>query len=213
MKNSILFILFISFSSLSAQGLYNTCWVSGDPVPGQNASLEFAPDSVVKVSLGGFSGPGPTPSYDYIGQYIDYGDTVAIDCSSGQSSWVSFQYTITTSPTTNPILEFSIIQDTCSFLDTYVIPNTWYMCFNSDVEEFNPKSFECYPNPIHDKLIIEIAEKQNEPEFKIFDLLGKEVLNLSLVSGENEVDVSRLKAGIYFISSGTETVKLTKLQQ
>ncbi len=209
MKNTLLLFLLISVASLSAQGLYNTCWVSGDPVPGQSASLEFAPDSTVKVGISSL----PPGGYVYTGHYVDHGDTVEMECSSfGQSSWVSFQYTITTSPTINPILEFAIIQDTCSSLDN-VIPHTWYMCFNSDVEEFNRKSFECYPNPVRDKLIIEVAEKQSGQEFKIFDLLGKEVLNFKLVSGENEVDVGRLKAGIYFISNGTETVKLTKLQQ
>ena len=59
-----------------------------------------------------------------------------------------------------------------------------------------------YPNPTQDELIIEISAKAI---VSVYDVVGKKVIdNINLQSGENSIDVSTLRSGIYFVLIGND---------
>lgn len=60
-----------------------------------------------------------------------------------------------------------------------------------------------YPNPVNDFLYFKNIEKINS--IKIIDLVGKEYLNLTDVKS-NEINVSRLSVGVYFLIINEEKV-------
>jgi hypothetical protein len=68
----------------------------------------------------------------------------------------------------------------------------------------NNSAFSIYPNPAQDVLMINGLTFEN---YRIFDLLGQEVLSGKAV---NQVDISKISAGQYIIeisANGTKTVK------
>ncbi len=63
-----------------------------------------------------------------------------------------------------------------------------------------------YPNPADDLIKIENAAGH----IMIFDINGKKVKDLRLSEGNNEIDISGLKSGMYFITDGAKTAKIVK---
>lgn len=59
-------------------------------------------------------------------------------------------------------------------------------------------SFSCFPNPSSQDLNIVLNDGQSTGKLRMIDLLGKEVINTSLVNN-NKIDVSQLHAGVYII--------------
>jgi hypothetical protein len=72
----------------------------------------------------------------------------------------------------------------------------------------NSNQIAVYPNPAGNYIMI--TSTQDISEIKVFDVLGKGVLNTK----EKEIDVSNLQAGVYFIqvkaSDKTYTAKFIK---
>ncbi len=70
-----------------------------------------------------------------------------------------------------------------------------------------------YPNPVSNKLFINIVGINSSFDFKVYDNIGRqhELKSLDLQNGINSLDVSLLPPGIYFLSIGTnELQKFTK---
>jgi type IX secretion system substrate protein/SprB-like repeat protein len=66
-----------------------------------------------------------------------------------------------------------------------------------------------YPNPVDDKLTIEIKEKN--VNFTLFNLNGKLILSSQLISTVNTIDVSAINSGIYFYEvSNAKGINLVK---
>jgi len=63
-------------------------------------------------------------------------------------------------------------------------------------------SVKIYPIPAKNWLNIESEEEMRE--IRVYNLLGKEVLKLEIGNLENQVDVSRLQSGIYYVTVETE---------
>jgi ELWxxDGT repeat protein len=83
-------------------------------------------------------------------------------------------------------------------------------CSSEPSNSFNPmkgsinddifRNIDVYPNPVSDKLIIEFkVNPNNSCNFMINNLDGKEVISGSLTETKNEIDVSGIPQGIYFI--------------
>jgi len=64
-----------------------------------------------------------------------------------------------------------------------------------------------YPNPVEDKLIINV--KENE-QLNIYSAVGQLLLNQYLNSGVNILDVSTINKGIYFAKIGNSTIRMIK---
>jgi hypothetical protein len=75
------------------------------------------------------------------------------------------------------------------------------------------KNFNVYPNPSNG--IFNIKSEFNNTNYKIYDILGKEVANGILSIGNNSINISRYNDGIYILNidlnNGTKTnLKLIK---
>jgi hypothetical protein len=89
----------------------------------------------------------------------------------------------------------------CSFTDSIIVPSA------SDSIIDSSTSWKVYPNPGYD--IINILAS-NEGEIIFFDLNGKITYSKFIVSGNNSIDVSKFKSGIYFIRYNDEVKKWIK---
>lgn len=71
--------------------------------------------------------------------------------------------------------------------------------------------FKFYPNPNNGNFTVEL---NNNSQLTIYDLLGKNILNLNLNSGKHAIDLSAEKSGIYFMTvkedDNIATMKLVK---
>ena len=64
-----------------------------------------------------------------------------------------------------------------------------------------------YPNPAHSVVIV---SRSSQAPVQIFDMTGREVLSDQATTGTVRLDISRLPQGVYFLKSGSETLKLVK---
>ncbi|WP_047547460.1 T9SS type A sorting domain-containing protein [Psychroserpens sp. Hel_I_66] len=67
----------------------------------------------------------------------------------------------------------------------------------------NNNTVKVYPNPARE--ILNIFSSENIENYKIFDILGKNVASTSTEMISNEISISHLKDGIYFIRLNTAT--------
>jgi hypothetical protein len=84
--------------------------------------------------------------------------------------------------------------------------NNWVSCElidfqNLSNETFDEHQYKIYPNPTLDKLNID-AHGNTVNHIELFDVQGKRVMTTSLANS-NQVDVSHLSPGIYFIKLDT----------
>lgn len=73
---------------------------------------------------------------------------------------------------------------------------------------FNEIEFSFYPNPVKDLLNIESPQSELQ-KIQIFDMNGKQVLQLDMV-GQETIDVSQLKSGVYLLQVETREGKATR---
>lgn len=75
---------------------------------------------------------------------------------------------------------------------------TIYKNRNLSIEKKNIQKVDFYPNPVNNTLTIDINSSHSI--VKLFNPLGQVLLEHSISSGSNSIDLSFLKAGTYFIS-------------
>ena len=63
---------------------------------------------------------------------------------------------------------------------------------------------EVYPNPAVSELNVRL---ENSAEINVFNIMGQNVLNMQGVKGVNQINISDLTSGVYFISAGSVTQK------
>lgn len=70
----------------------------------------------------------------------------------------------------------------------------------SNIIERNYKSLSIFPNPVNDKVLIELPEQHQNIEIQIFDRLGQEVTRLKALPQQTQVlwDVRYILSGVYF---------------
>lgn len=72
----------------------------------------------------------------------------------------------------------------------------------------DPVQFKVYPNPVKNSVQLVLSENATG-NFIVTNVLGETVLKERIMNGTNKnIDVSKLKSGIYFFTfkSGTETI-------
>lgn len=71
-----------------------------------------------------------------------------------------------------------------------------------------------YPNPITDKLFIEVPKPSKESVLTIYNTSGQELLNQNIYDEKTELDISNLFRGVYFLkftdSKSSEVIKIIK---
>lgn len=82
-----------------------------------------------------------------------------------------------------------------------------------EVQEYQTSDVLVYPNPSHGMINIEVScatSLQSSNGYRIFNLLGQTVQSGRFNGEYQQVDVSGLSAGMYFITIGDATVKFMK---
>lgn len=77
-------------------------------------------------------------------------------------------------------------------------------------KDFELSKFKLYPNPVTDKLIIELPETIQSSDVEIFDYLGRNVLKTSVSNIDNSINVSGLSKGNYIIKLNVADGKASK---
>lgn len=74
----------------------------------------------------------------------------------------------------------------------------YYSNFNNlAISELNTINFRLYPNPANDFIYIDLIDSYSDNvSFKLYNLLGNEILNTKLIKN-NKIDITGLNTGIY----------------
>jgi hypothetical protein len=86
-------------------------------------------------------------------------------------------------------------------------PEGWMDDINTYSNNF---SFMIYPNPVKDNLFIEVSCISCIFNIKLFNIFGKEILNLNSINNSTCIDLSDLSAGVYFVEFTNNTEKIVK---
>ena len=73
--------------------------------------------------------------------------------------------------------------------------------------------FVVYPNPTNNVLFVEtqcFASQTNPIEYRITDLIGQTILSGNITTENQQIDISNMPAGLYFITMGEQTMKFVK---
>ncbi|WP_169736097.1 T9SS type A sorting domain-containing protein [Crocinitomix catalasitica] len=74
-------------------------------------------------------------------------------------------------------------------------------CGYLNVEDEGDVTMNIFPNPANSFVTVDINNPSNTiSTFKLFNVIGEEVLEQTIVNGQNKVDVSNFSNGIYFYS-------------
>jgi hypothetical protein len=77
---------------------------------------------------------------------------------------------------------------------------------NSTVE--NDEKAIIYPNPAKDFIYIKLSGSATV--MSVYNTAGLKLLSRSLSTGVNRIDISQLKAGVYYVLVGGQKMKLIK---
>ena len=128
---------------------------------------------------------------------------------SGDISWTQATYTLT--PGTHE-LRWEYTKDVsmstgydCAWIDNVVFPASTII---TDVQTVIEKNVAVYPNPAIDVLNIQLGDNQSNVE--VFNSLGQVVRRYENVSGDMQINVEDLNAGMYFVKINGEVIKVIK---
>lgn len=76
-------------------------------------------------------------------------------------------------------------------------------CFLTDIDELDEVDFKIYPNPFHDKIIIENANK-TFTEVMIYNTMGQMVKQIKFKSSKVEISLAEIEQGIYYLALADE---------
>jgi len=173
-----------------------------------------------------FSSRGPTVDGRIKPDVMAQGQSSAVINTSGNvdfSSGTSFSSPIITGaiaclwqsrPATTNSEIMQIVRESAHLFDTptdemgYGIPNfedAYTILQSLNVEDaFLSKNFAVYPNPVQDVLFVSFPMDISIARVQIYNVLGDEVLQETVVANANQVDVSALASGIYIATISSE---------
>lgn len=82
-----------------------------------------------------------------------------------------------------------------------------------NVGEFEPLPVGVYPNPFHDKVIVELTAGAGKQPFTVHDAVGKQVASGVLNGQRDQVDLQALPAGVYVMrlqAGSPQSIRLVK---
>jgi len=77
------------------------------------------------------------------------------------------------------------------------------------VNEFENKHVTIYPNPTQSKINLSLNYTK-EVDYELFSPLGKQLMNGTFTSSNEEIDLSNLPSNIYFLKVGNQVFKILK---
>jgi len=128
-------------------------------------------------------------------QWIDCGNNNAIIPGANSNIFTA---------TANGLYAVIVTQNNCSDTSS---------CYNittvNSLKISNPDKLRVYPNPSKGDFIIEAVE---QTEVRIYDAIGKLKLQQTLYEGKNEINLTNMAVGVYYIKAEsrtlTETIKI-----
>lgn len=136
-------------------------------------------------------------------------DGVEKNSWSGDLSWAQASYTLV--PGTHE-LRWEYTKDVsvssgsdCAWIDNVVFPASTIITNIETVVEHNVTA---YPNPINDVLNIQLGD--NQTDVVVYNSLGQVVRRYNNVSGDMQINVEDLNAGMYFVKVNGEVIKVVK---
>jgi len=137
-------------------------------------------------------------------------DGIEVTNWSGEIAWTKFSHNLT--PGSHE-LRWEYSKDSsmssgsdCAWLDNVVFPAATIITGVYEVVEKNDVAV--YPNPMNDVLNIQLGE--NHSDVEIFNSLGQVVRRYEEVSGDMQINVADMEAGIYFVKIDGEVTKVIK---
>ncbi len=136
--------------------------------------------------------------------------------TEGQGLWVSHNINATT-PTFSMVPSYPFQQPERVFFNPYNTSQMWVTSFGNGMKmgtllstgivDFKEErsGISIYPNPSNGKITV---QNTNTLVATIYDTMGKQVAMIDLVKGENNLDLSYLPTGIYFMKVNEGMKKL-----
>jgi len=179
---------------ITAQGTTTVTWTYNDG----NGNTSTQTQSVVITPINnGITQTGTLTLSANAGGY----DYQWVDCNNGNQA-INGETDQTFTATANGSYAVEIDNGSCTVTSNCITIST------VGIDALNQKNWKVYPNPANEKLIVELEENTN---IQILDIFGKIVQTETLNTGKNNIDVSTLTSGVYFIQAGANpTVKFVK---
>lgn len=185
MKTALLLLVFISFG-VQAQTTYDLNWEMGI---GTNIDLTINVGDKVRWTW--------TDTFSHTVQ-SEIGSTETFNSGTKTGLGSSYIQTFTVTGT-NPYK--------CGF-HPFTMAGTITVASSLDIEEYSIKNFTISPNPAYKQLSLQIPNGIDIKSISIFDLLGHVIYSSN--SFENNIDISNLNKGLYFIKVTTLGISHTK---
>ena len=146
-------------------------------------------------------------NYDKLHFYID---DVEKNNWSGEVAWSYILYALTAGEHT---LKWEYTKDVslssgsdCAWIDNVMLPASTII---TKIEEVVGKqSITIYPNPANEVLNIELGDEPSE--VVIYNSLGQMVKHIEMTSGNIQMNVEDLNAGVYFVKTNGNVTKIVK---
>ena len=87
----------------------------------------------------------------------------------------------------------------------YGIPDL-NLALTLNLEDFSKENFRIYPNPAHDNLFLSFPKNLDQSRLKVYDVLGKLLINKKVNRISNKINLKSLNRGIYVIKINAENV-------
>lgn len=135
--------------------------------------------------------------------------------TEGQGLWMSSNINSGT-PTFSMVDLYPFRQPERVFFNPYNTSEMWVTSFGNGMKmgtlpstgivDFNDEtSLSPYPNPCNGLFTLMNTDAK---QAHVYNTLGEQVASLKLIEGENKIDLSYLKAGIYFLQRGEKKTKV-----
>ncbi len=181
-----------TFEASSSNGTTSIKFIPGTPITGCNMALIY-----YKINNGGIAG-----------YYMDAAGsnfTKSFSAPTGATVTFYFTYRVGTS---------GAERNSSATPHSFIVGNCGanIQASQSDgVFELN-NSFELslYPNPVKDKLNLQVINNNNNINVEISDLFNRIVLQQKNISADTSIDVNSLENGLYFVRVRNENFDITK---
>jgi len=182
--------------NLFANGKYSSISVSFE-----NA-YKFDGNALAVMISGEYDGQGDPNDFQWEDVTEDF------DWSAGNYAWQE------SGEVTYEISGANVLYIAFVYTSTATAASTWevtdveiYGMGYDAVEENNASALNIYPNPASSRISFNV---ENDATVEVIDMTGRTVMNINAVAGENNVNVSELSNGVYFVKMGASVVKFVK---
>jgi len=144
---------------------------------------------------------------DFLGHFVTH--TFAGHEGSGSSAW-NFDWTAPASDVgAITFYVASVAGNGGTATNTQVVFNTKTIGGVLGINEAQLLQFSMYPNPSDNYVTLQLPSGTNKANVKIFDYLGKTLIQKNLNNTNNNLDISNLSACIYFLRLQSDTKVVT----